>query len=447
MDVVVGRDRRLAIGLRPWGRGPQAPVARGQARQWFTHARSAWMVAAVVPLFYGIVLAILVPRSHGGLDFAWIGRMFAQRAIPGAPLKVGPPYANAGGYDGQFSYYIALDPLRAPPYIDDPSYRYSRIVYPMLARALALGQPALIPYTLILINWLALAGGALAVAALLHRRGVSPWFALVYALYPGLVLSLRRDLTEPLAFAFVALAIYLFDLRARHALIWAGLGFALATLTRESAAVFGVTYAAGTLLSGATRRPMASMLAANWRRAALLLALTLAPYGLYKLFLLRWLGTSGVPATVTPTLVPFVGIFAYWPWRRIALEQVALVTVPGLLCGAVALWAVWKRAWDIEVWSLLANVLLFVVFLNASSDATTDSSLRVTSGVVLAALLCLPVVDRITGRRRRRWWFWISAALWLALFPFILAAVSPFGTIHSMASAALRLIHHLFHHA
>jgi len=403
------------------------------------------MVAAAVLLFYGVVLAILVPRSHGGLDFAWIGRTFAQRVVPGAPLKLGPPYANAGGYDGQFSYYIALDPLHARPYIDDPSYRYSRIVYPMLARALALGQPALIPYTLILINWLALAGGALALAVLLRRRGVSPWIALVYGLYPGLVLSLRRDLTEPLAFAFVALAIYLFDLRTRHALVWAGVGFALATLTRESAAVFGVTYAAWSLLNGAARRPMASVLAANWRRAALLVALTLAPYGLYKLFLLHWLGTSGVPATVAPTLVPFAGIFAYWPWRRIALEQVALVTVPGLLCGAAALWALWKRAWDVEVWSLLANVLLFVVFLNASSYATTDSSLRVTSGVVLAALLCLPVVDRITGRQR--WWFWISAALWLALFPFILAAVSPFGTIHDMASAALRLIRHLLHHA
>ncbi len=73
------------------------------------------MVAAAVLLFYGVVLVFLVPRSHGGLDFAWIGRTFAQRAVAGAPLKLGPPYANAGGYDGQFSYYIALDPLRAPP--------------------------------------------------------------------------------------------------------------------------------------------------------------------------------------------------------------------------------------------------------------------------------------------------------------------------------------------
>lgn len=333
----------------------------------------------------------------------------------------------------------------ARPYVDDPSYRYGRIVYPMLARALALGRPALIPYALILINWLALAGGTLALAVLLWRRGVSPWLALIYGLYPGLVFALRRDLTEPLAFALVALAIYLFDQGTRRSVGWAGAGFALATLTRESTAIFGVTYAAASLLGGIARGRVISALAANWRRAALLATLTLAPYGLYKLFLLRWLGTSGVPATVAPTPVPFAGIFAYWPWRRIALEQVALVTVPGLLCGAAALWAVWKRAWDVEVWSLLANVLLFVVFLNASSYATTDSLLRVTSGVVLAALLCLPVVDRVTGRRR--WWFWISATLWLALFPFILAAVSPFGTLRHAASVVLQLIRHLFHHA
>ncbi len=408
--------------------------------------RSEWTIAAVLFLFYGVVLTIIVPRSHGGLGFADVDRKIAQRSVAaGSPLKLNPAYAKATGYDGQFYYYIALDPVHARPYIDDPSYRYGRIVYPLAARVLALGQPTLIPYTLILINGLAVVGGTLAIGALLRRCGASPWIALVYGLYPGLVFALRHDLTEPLAFAFVALALYLFDLRTRRALGWAGVSFALATLTRESSAVFGITYAAATFLNGVTRGSVASALVANWRRAAVLVAFTLAPFGLYKLFLLHWVGASGVPSTVAPTLVPFSGIFAYWPWHRIALEQVAFVTVPGLICGVAALWALWKRAWDVEVWSLLVNVLLFVVFLNVSSYGNTDSSLRVTSGVVLAALLCLPVVDRVTGRNR--WWFWASAALWLALLPFILAAVSPFKTLHDVTSGVLHLARHLLHHS
>jgi predicted membrane protein len=398
----------------------------------------------VVFLFYGIVLAILVPRSHGGLAFATIGRMFARRHVAGTALKLGPPYANMGGYDGQFNYYIALDPVRARPYIDVPSYRYGRILYPMLARALAFGQSALIPYALILINWLALSGGTLAVAALLRRRGVSPWFALIYGLYPGLVFSLRRDLTEPLAFSLVALAIYLFDLGERRRYGWAGIGFALATLTRESCAVFGVTYAAVTLFQDGRGMSVTSRLVANWRPAALLLGLTLGPFALYQLFLLYWLGMHSVPETVMPTMIPFAGIMAYWPWRRIALEQVALVTLPGLICGGMALWALWKRVWDVEVWSLLVNVLAFIVFLNASSYATTDSTLRVTTGVILAALVCLPVLDSVTGRWRL--WLWACTVLWMVLFPFILASVSPFGTLRSIASAVARFVWRLLHH-
>jgi hypothetical protein len=39
----------------------------------------------------------------------------------------------------------------------------------------------------------------------------------------------------------------------------------------------------------------------------------------------------------------------------------------------------------------------------------------VTSGVVLAAVLCLPAATGVLGSRS---WFWASSTLWLSLVPF-----------------------------
>src|SRR4029079_5166124 len=59
------------------------------------------------------------------------------------------------GYDGQFFLYIARDPAGAVPYLDNPSYRYGRIVYPLAARGLALGRQDAIPLALIVLTLLA----------------------------------------------------------------------------------------------------------------------------------------------------------------------------------------------------------------------------------------------------------------------------------------------------
>lgn len=60
------------------------------------------------------------------------------------------------GYDGQQFLTLAFDPWVRNPLtleaLDNPVYRYSRILYPLLGHGLALGRPALIPYSLVLIN-------------------------------------------------------------------------------------------------------------------------------------------------------------------------------------------------------------------------------------------------------------------------------------------------------
>jgi hypothetical protein len=86
------------------------------------------LIVVVVCLIY--VSGVLISSGGDPLAFALLGTRFSE----------GDPQGTEG-YDGQFAYQIALRPLSAAPYLDVPAYRYQRILYPMLARLLALGRP------------------------------------------------------------------------------------------------------------------------------------------------------------------------------------------------------------------------------------------------------------------------------------------------------------------
>ena len=126
------------------------------------------------------------------------------------------------------------------PYIDEPPYRYSRILYPLTARAVALGQSDLIPVALLLLNLLAVGAGTLALAVLLRDRGLSPWYAAFYGLYPGLFVAVSHDLAEPLAYALARSAS---SPSSEPGPVAAAL-FALAGLARETTLLFPLALAA-----------------------------------------------------------------------------------------------------------------------------------------------------------------------------------------------------------
>jgi hypothetical protein len=376
---------------------------------------------------YGVWLVAFFGLGHDALDFTYRSRTLLNQSHVSSVITPDPRVTNdSGGYDSQFFYYLAMDPVNARYYMDANTYRYTRILYPMAARALALGRPGLIPYMLIIVNWLALAGGTTALAAWLRRKRVSPWFALVYGLYPGLFFGLQRDLSEPLAYGLVALAVLLFDRALSNfppsrgegrvgPLLAAAAVFALAALTRETTAVFALLYGASLLVRGPGMSGWRERVLANWRKAALFVAVALVPLAAWKGLLLIWLGPHG-DAGLQFTALPFQGI---WHWRGAIttveqMDQIRSVVLPGVLCGATAVVALARGILKRDVIVLLAHVLLFVVFMQAASYANYSGSGRISTGVVLAALLCLPVI----GYLGQRAWFWISSTLWLNLMPF-----------------------------
>src|SRR5260370_5434382 len=159
-----------------------------------------------------------------------------------------------------------------------------------------------------------------------------------------------------MAYGLVALAVYLLDFGGRRRVLWAALCFGVAVLTRETAAVFAVVYGCALAVQGmgepaggmpATRdavwarlREALGAARRNWRPAALLLGVALAPYALYKLFLWVWLGSLGVPPAMRPELVPFAGMLAHWPLPGLQIVVVDCVILPALFCAGMGLWAV-----------------------------------------------------------------------------------------------------------
>ena len=341
-----------------------------------------WVVVLLLALAYvGLTLA-----RYGGdpLAFALVGTRYSQ----------GDPQGTQG-YDGQFAYYIARDPAGGWRFCDAPAYRYQRILYPILAWALALGWPEVVPWTLIALNVVALAGGTYFTERLLAARGVSRWYALAYGLYGGLVAGLRLDLTEPLAYGLVQAGLWAWEKREAErqrgshcslfigSLFIASLFIALAALAKETA----LLAAAGLLLHLALEH--------RWRKAVLLGLAVGLPFAAWQSVLWAWLGAPGIGAggaMATPfEWLPFTGLLRVatmsWPafWLLLAIEGplfvlpavwALIVSVRDLLRGRLHPW--------VAVLLVQAAVLPFLPF---STWREPLAMARLAVGLVATTLL------------------------------------------------------------
>ena len=400
------------------------------------------------------------PEAYIHLGQALVKKSQASPAISSRAASY--HYDGQIGFDGQYAYFLAVDPVNARDYMDSPAYRYTRVLYPLTARLLALGRADLVPWTLILVNLAMIAAGTAALAAWLRRHGASAWYAAVYGFYPGVFITLMRDTTEVMAYGLVAVAVFLFDAGGPHpalpqrgrelnnlpalpqsgrelnnlpalpqsgtelnhlppplagegrggGIIPAAIFFALAILARETAAIFAIGYTLALLAAPTPTLPrerggeLLRRLHRNWRRAAVFVAIWAVPIAAWKIFLRFWLGSFGLDAHIEH--VPFLGIASWFPWNAGQVDEVRIVVIPGVLCGIVAAWAIIRGIRRVETWLLLANVVILIVLLERPAFNDISSSGRITIGVVLAAILCVPY---LAGRLRT--WIWAAAALWL----------------------------------
>jgi hypothetical protein len=282
-------------------------------------------------------------------------------------------------YDGHFAYQIALHGSQAVPFLDVPAYRYQRILYPLLSRIISLGQPNLVPWVLIGVNIAAIAVGTRAVEKLLVHFGVSHWYALIYGLYGGNLVALRTNLTEPLAYTLVALAILSWEKEQRW---WAIIAFSLAALTKEVTLIFAAAYAIYALFQR------------EWRWTAALATAGL-PYVAFQLVLWAWLGTPGIGsggAGATPfSPIPLGGWFSILKVNVTAFFLVSLMVVPisvlPTLAGiGLSLRQLLAGRHHPIVYSLLLNSIA-ILFLPNSTFREGAAMVRLTEGVMLSMVL------------------------------------------------------------
>ena len=367
--------------------GSSSPFAeRGAGGEVKRNLSRPWAVSLVLCILY---LAILYIHYYG-LHFQTQSPLRAGRPINlglltirynGGPLEfVWPTSAGQPGYDGQFTYYIALDPLHAAPYLDVPAYRYQRILHPLLARLLALGQESLVLWAMLTINLIALAIGTAALEQLLQAERINRWYALIYGLFGGIFIAIRVGTSEPLAYGLVLCAILA---GKRDQYVWHAILFALALLAKETT----IFFVAGYLVYYALEH--------RWRDVIRLALIAIVPFVLWEVVLRLWLGHFGIGsggALATPfEIIPFNGI-----WRLFEYPLAVIVGFGLLPFGAAllpTLWALWRGArdtlrhrWHPYVFLLLANAAI-MPFVPFSTYREPLGIARFLDGLVIAVVL------------------------------------------------------------
>jgi hypothetical protein len=179
-------------------------------------------------------------------------------------LEIDPSFhVVSGGYDGQFYWGIAVDPL-ARGYVhqrfDNAPYRYGHPLLGWVGWAISLGKPRWVPAALFITCFLSMLAAAFVASRFAQERGRSGWEGLAIALNPGLLFAATHDLTEPLSAAllFGGLLAY-----ARGRRVVAVVAFALLVLSKEQFALVPAGVALWELIRGARRLRTVALLAAS----------------------------------------------------------------------------------------------------------------------------------------------------------------------------------------
>lgn len=340
---------------------PLSPLVR--QTQEVVASRRPVAVGLLTGLTALLVWALVVFGKYGGnpTGLARIGdQLPLSPRLQGADLVI---LAGKRGNDGQQFLSLALDPLQQLPgtsaALDNPIYRGKRLLYPLLAWLAGLGQPALIPWSLGLIN-VALIGccGALVASwAQLEQR--SPQWGLAVLALPSYWVTLSLDTADLLATTLLLASALAFRAQ-RPGLLVSSLSLAL--LSRETG-----------LLAWAS----SGLTSLRERRWTWLLPLALVP-----LPLLAWTASlkARFPATADGLLV---GLHFTWPGVGIvtkALQLLGLVPLVGGPMGGA------ERLFDtlcFGLWVLSLGLLLAVALRPG-----LNRWLRFTAALYLLPALC-----------------------------------------------------------
>lgn len=374
------------------------------------------MILAVITGVYGVAIHNNL-RAHGGnwTGFVVFGSYFAPHTHPpaGAVVLGG---GSRDGFDGQFYYVLARDPLllhdTTLPDLGREAFRAGRIGYPALARAASEVPGVTLPFALVGVNMavILLLVGVFAWYA--PAWGWSPWWALVLGLFPGFLFATLRDLTDPLATTAGVLGLLAWS-RGRRWL--SGALLTVAVLTREVMVLAVVAVFIDVVLRAwRDRREPAPVrrLVGELVPGVVIPTFALAGWQAYVAF------RNGGIARQAGTMFPFttfihdirdalqISQVSFTRWD-LAYETIIIVGV------VVALTTVWRRPNVFSIGAALFALLLSVGVFEPVWGDTRDS----------LPLLALLLIAGLQAGRRVNLAVCVSAAAMTAVIPFAIPGI------------------------
>ncbi|MBZ5610570.1 MAG: hypothetical protein LAP38_20090 [Acidobacteriia bacterium] len=260
------------------------------------------------------------------------------------------------GYDGQMYHYVAHDPFMArgfDGYVDAPRVRYRRILIPLAAHALALGQDDRIDRAFLGVTLFAVFCGGYWLSVFCATAGFSEWLGFAFLLIPATLVSIDR-LTVDAALAALCIAFAYYIAKDSE---WRLYGVLLvAPLVRET----GLLLLAGYVIALLWKRRL---------RAALIFSTAALP----TLIWYAYVQLQTAPEDITGfSRIPFQGLAArlatpyHYPFGALVsgvstlLDYAALIGI--ILAVALAIRMGWHKLWgpvecSIYVFTLFAAFL------------------------------------------------------------------------------------------
>ncbi|MFC5728372.1 MULTISPECIES: AZOBR_p60025 family cell surface glycopolymer formation protein [Nocardioides] len=337
--------------------------------------RRTWPVVAAAAAIYVLFVGLRLAAFDGDpSSFMIAGDGVADPAETPSEVTV---FRGVRGYDGQAYYRLSRDPLTLEPEqfgitFTRPAYWQTRIGYPgVVWLASAGGQAALVPWTMLLVNVVALLAMTMATATIARRAGRSSWWGLVPVAWGGYVIGIGQDLTEPLAGALLAGAVLAARQRRWR---WAAVAMTAAALTRETSLILAFA-----VLASRVAMPIFPRLLRQEERPVPPWWVGLAPFVLYggwRIFVRRrWADVVASPPDDGILGPPLVSLFEY------------LGSVDSQDIGNLAL--------------LVPTVLTIGLLAPAVLRRDGHAHERLALLGYLVVLACLPVWDR--GQAYLRW--------------------------------------------
>jgi hypothetical protein len=297
---------------------------------------------------------------------------------------------KGAGYDGHLFLAIALDPLLSHPdslgALDNPRYRYRRILFPLLGYGLALGQRPAVPYMLVIINitaFIGLVGLMLKISGAYGKLNYAPLLLLAV---PGLWVSQLLTTADLLGAFLLLLALYSY-MNERYYQVAAC--YALAALTHETMVIV-----IGSLI-------IASFIA-NKRKEAFTVSLGIIPFVLWNSFVL-----VKIPAETSTTgiienfsipghgiLEKFITIFNHHALDAISLFDIFSFTLLLLSFVMLILHACHKQLRSVILPPALAYAGLFLIAKMQILEYYVGF-LRVFSNVFIMTIVCIVMLKKI----------------------------------------------------